>query len=449
MPEDTMIVRPFRGVRYDTTESNDLSDLIAPPYDIISEDRQEELYARSEHNFVRVELPRGLGEARYAEAACRLRGWLADGVLTRELKPAFYVLEQEFVADGRTWHRRGLFCLVRLPEATGGHVLSHEGTLPEPKADRLLLTRSCRAMTSPIMVMSGDQDGRLLELLGHVRGGPTAEARDPDGTTHRLWVVPEHSEDADYAGAVGGGPLYIADGHHRYETAVTYRDEMRDQFPEARADAAFHYALCLVNSARDDGLRVFPTHRLVSGLDETARQNLRGCMERYFDVHQQPLASDAAVDLSWLDEHQVGKPVFAAYAGEGRFCRLRAKDEAVPSTSRVVDRLDVSILHARLIDPTLAGTGCDMNSDGRVSHDSEAAGPTRRGARLTYATDAAQAVRAVDRGDYDFAFFLRPTRVSEVMAAARAGERMPGKSTYFYPKIPAGLVLSDASEEPI
>jgi uncharacterized protein (DUF1015 family) len=444
-----MIVRPFRGIRYDTTESNDLSDLIAPPYDIISEDRQEELYARSEHNFVRLELPRGPGEARYGEAARRLREWLTDGVLTRELEPAFYVLEQQFVADGRTWHRRGVFCLVRLPEAAGGHVLSHEGTLPEPKADRLLLTRSCRAMTSPVMVMSEDQDGRLLAMLGRVHGEPAAEARDPDGTTHRLWVVPKHLEDADYPRAVGGDPLYIADGHHRYETAVTYRDEMRDQFPQAPAEAAFNYALCLVNSARDDGLRVFPTHRLVSGLDETARQSLLGCMERYFDVGEQPLPSDSAVDLSWLDERQVGKPVFAAYSGEHRFWRLRAKNEALPGTSRVVDRLDVSILHARLIDPTLAGAGCEVDSDGRVSHDSEASGPTRRGARLTYATDAAQAVRAVDRGDYDFAFFLRPTRVSEVMAAARAGERMPGKSTYFYPKIPAGLVLSDASEEPI
>ncbi len=449
MPEDTAIIRPFRGIRYNTTESSDLSDLLAPPYDVISKAEQKRLYAVSRHNFVRIELPRGPSDTRYAEAARTLRAWLADGILAREGSPVFYVLEQEFVAQGRTWRRRGIFCLVRLPEAGENHVLSHEGTLPEPKADRLLLMGSCRAMTSPIMAMLADEDRRLIALLGQVTGEPTAEARDRDGVRHTLWTVSEQSVGADYAWAAENGPLYIADGHHRYETAIAYRDHMRTRLPRARSDAAFNYALCLVNSARDEGLRIYPTHRLVSGLGAAGRESLRSCMEQYFEVDETPVTDrEEAADLSWLEETTPGRPVIGAYDG-GHLYQLAGRNDAVPASDRVVDRLDVSVLHRRLIDPALAGTGCALDSNGRVSHDSEAAGPTRRGARLTYATDAAQAMRAVDRGDYDYAFFLRPTRVSEVIEAARAGERMPGKSTYFYPKIPAGLVLSDASEGPV
>lgn len=443
------IFHPFRGIRYRTPDSHDLSDLISPPFDVISEGKQAELYARSRHNFVRIELTRGEAEPRHAEAAATLVRWLERDVLAREGVPALYLLEQQFSVGKRSWKRRGVFGLVRLPEPERNYVLAHEGTLPEAKADRLLLMRACGAVTSPVMLMSEDPEGALLALLGRIGGEADAVAEDEDGVVSRLWVVRDSTLMAEMSGTIGPGPLYIADGHHRFETACTYRDHMRTMYPEAPAEAGFNHVLAFVNSARDDGLRIFPTHRLVWGLDQAGLERLRGCMERYFAVEETaPAPPEKAADLSWLEEADPERPVFGAYGG-GRLYQLAAKDDAALASERVVDRLDVSVLHRRLIDPTLAGTGCDMNSDGRVSHDSEAAGPTRRGARLTYATDAAQAVRAVDRGDYDFAFFLRPTRVSEVMAAARAGERMPGKSTYFYPKIPAGLVLSDASEEPI
>lgn len=441
------IFHAFRGIRYRTDESHDVSKLIAPPYDVISEEKQAELYARSDSNFVRIELPRGGSETRYAQAAAVLRQWLSEGVLMRHADPAFYVLEQEFAVEGRTWRRRGLFGLVRLPEGNESFVLSHEGTLPEPKADRLLVMQACRAMTSPIMLMAEDSHGALMSLLDEAGGEPQAMAAGSDGTTNRIWVIQDPEAISAASNAIGPGPLFIADGHHRFETAVAHRDEMRAAHPEAPPDAGFNHALALVNSARDEGLRIFPTHRLVSGLDEAAEENLRECMERYFEVSSDRVDDvDRWADLSWLEKAAPGKPLFGVYR-DSQLYRLAAKEAALPVGGSVVDKLDVSVLHRRLIDPTLAGVANGPKGD--ISHDSHTAGPTVRGARLTYTTDAREAMAAVNRGDYDCAFFLRPTRVSEVMAAARAGERMPGKSTYFYPKIPAGLVVSDASENPI
>jgi len=278
MSEADAIFHPFRGIHYSTDGSADLSDLICPPYDIISDRLQAELYGRSPSNFVRVELAKAEGGDRYAAAAGALSKWLAGGVLVREGRPAFYLLEQEFTVGDRSWRRRGAFGLVRLPAEGRSYVLSHEGTLAEAKADRLKLMRACQAMTSPIMLMSEDAGGRFAGALEAIDREPEAVARESSGTVDRLWILQEGELLEGLREAIGRGPLYIADGHHRFETACTYRNEMRRAHPEAPATAGFNYALALVNSAQDDGLRIFPTHRLVSGLDESARANLRHCM---------------------------------------------------------------------------------------------------------------------------------------------------------------------------
>ncbi len=443
------VFHPFRAIRYDFGRENDLSNLVSPPYDIISERRQTELYERSEHNFVRIELVRAEGATRYEEAARTLRGWLNEGVLVREQAPAIYVLEQEFVAAGRSWRRRGVFGLVRLPERNQRYVLSHEGTLSEPKADRLNLMRACRAMISPIMMMAEDERGGLMRLLEVTADGPQAQARESDGVVDRLWVLSDAAATKSFSVAIGEGPLYIADGHHRFETALTYRDEMRDLFPNAPDHAGFNHALVLVNSAQDPGLRIFPTHRLITGLGEQARRILRECMEKYFEIQKKPVSQSGDTEVAWLNEStESERHVFGAYMGNGELLRLVARVNAAPDRSGVVGNLDVSILHGLLVDPALAVAGCGEPETGRVSHDADGARSNANGARLTYTTDAAQAIAMVDRGEFDVAFFLAPTRIEDVIAAARAGERMPGKSTYFYPKVPAGLVVSDASEEP-
>jgi uncharacterized protein (DUF1015 family) len=429
------IISPFRGIRYRTGESRDLSSRIAPPYDTISGAVQAELYARDEHNFVRIELPRqevGSAEGdRYSRAAATLRAWLAEGVLARDEHPSLYLLEQQFQLDGRPWRRRGVLALVRLPEAGECYVLSHEGTLPAAREDRQRLMQACQAMTSPILVMSEDPRSQLLGLLEQPLGRPAdVTAEDADGVTHRLWTVRDSPRLEALCLAVGPGPLFIADGHHRFYTAVTNRDEMRRQSPHASPLAGFNYALALIVSARDPGLKILPTHRLISGLGATGVARLKAHMQELFEVNRWPLPeAKGLAGQPWLEGSAPDRHVFGAYCADGCYYVLTARDEMLPPSSSVVESLDVSILHRHLIEPAVAGLGAAV--------------------QLTYVTDAEQAAAAVAAGEYDCALFLRATVVSDVLAAARAGEQMPGKSTCFYPKVPAGLVASDASVEPI
>ncbi len=443
------ILSPFRGIRYRIADPRELSDLMAPPYDIISESMQTELHARHPHNFVRVELP-GDGSDRYQRAAAVLRGWLDESVLVREQTPVLYLLEQEFRVGDRVLRRRGVFGLVKLPEAGEHYVLPHEGTLSEPKADRLRLTRACRAMTSPILLMAEDPEARLIGTLKQVEEEPEAVAEDAAGVIHRVWTLRDTAATAAVCAAIGSGPLFIADGHHRFETALAFRNEMRQASPGAAPEAGFNYALSLVTSAKDDGVEILPTHRLVACPDEEGKEAMRVSMGGHFEVHRLDLPDPKSLGWQpWLEGRASDRHVFGAYCGDGSYYVLIARDDALSPSQSVVERLDVSILHRYLIDPHLSHSGPAPDADGRISHDAQTTGRACRGTRLRYVSDEEQAIAAVERGDYDFALFLRPTRVSDVMAAARAGERMPGKSTYFYPKVPAGIVISDASAEPI
>ena len=288
------ILSPFRAIRYQTSGRHDLSDLLAPPYDVVSETMQAELLALQAHNFIRVELP-GDGEGRYEAAATALKDWLAAGVLKRDSRPAVYLLEQQFRAGGRTVRRRGVFALVRLPEADEAYVLPHEGTLAAPKADRLRLMRACQAMTSPILAIHEDENAEFVALMTDVAREPDATAKDAAGVIHRVWHLPDPKTAEAICAAVGPGPLFIADGHHRFETAIAYRDEMRQLNRETASEAGFNYALALVTSARDEGLEIFPTHRLVSCPGEEAQQRVASLMREYFEVHEWPLPDPAAL----------------------------------------------------------------------------------------------------------------------------------------------------------
>jgi uncharacterized protein (DUF1015 family) len=455
MTETKPIIRPFRAIHYPFTAATQISEVMAPPFDIISEDVQAELLKRHEHNFVRVELSEGSTEesdpdSRYARAAGVLRQWLSAGVLMREGSPSLYLLEQEFSIRDETWRRRGVFGLIRLPNEGETPVLAHEGTLAAAKADRLRLMRACRAMTSPIMLMCEDETGRLAGLLHEVSRDPDAAGEDRDGIIHRVWVLTDPGVVGAICEATGPGPLFIADGHHRFETAQAHRREMRRAFPDAPPDAGFNFALGLVTSARDRNLRIFPTHRLISGLGAAGREKLRAQLGNCFDVQPRSISGDQAEDIRrWLDGAPADRHIFGAYCGDGEYSMLMARDDLLPEGASVVEGLDVSVLHRTLIDPLLTGVGAMCSEAEEITHDAHATGMAAAGARLTYTTDEREAVAAVDRGGYDCAFFLRATRVEDVIAAARAGERMPGKSTYFYPKVPAGIVLSDASEHPI
>ncbi len=385
-------VVPFRGLRYDERAAGALGTLISPPYDVISAQQHAALLARNERNFVRVELPEPT-RAGHAAASDRLRAWVHEGALRPEAAPAVYLDEHAFRLGAQTVVRTEVLVALRLYELSAGVVLPHERTFPKAKAERLELLRATRANTSPVFGMF-DGDPGVIARLGGARAAATASA-DTDGETHRLSVVTDAAAIADLRRSLADARVYIADGHHRYETALSYANERgaADGAPERFVLAA----LCALD---DPGLRILATHRVVRGGDE----QIDAAIARSFDATPIDRGGLAAGPGIVLFRH-------------GRFTRLDPRADAdrsgLPPAWRT---LPVAIAEELLL------TG---------AHDA--------GALVTYEHDTDAAVEAARDGGA--AVLLRAVDPATLRAIANAGERLPQKTTYFHPKVPAGLVV--------
>ena len=448
-------IRPFRGLRYDPLNVPDLGAVLCPPYDIIEPDQRARLAARDPRNAVHVELPVGVPggnpQAAYQHAAATFGKWQADGTLRRDDRPLVYVYEQRYsladgggqvadggrqVADGGEQVVRGFFCRLALEQfGPASGVRAHERTMAAPKEDRYRLLSAVRANLSPIVLLFDDADGTastgLLERL--TQGRPDQEGLDDGGVRHRLWAVdPAASEDAAaLLGLAGREPLTIADGHHRYETALAYRDEQRASVsaPGSAAD----YVLALLFDAQSGGLSVLPTHRVVRGVPES--DAFLTALEELFTVTRQRRSEDL---LSVLR-----RPAVAATEwGSGRLGVWTRGGGALVEVDR--ERID-GLLPAgrsealRALDVTSLSV-CLERLIGRSASDLAADG------RMVYTKDPHQAVELVDSGQADAAFVLAPTPIDAVLAVAAAGEQMPEKSTYFHPKAATGLVFNPLAE---
>src|SRR5918992_334721 len=413
-------VQPLRTLRYEPRAVGSLEAVIAPPYDVIGEAERAELLERSPFNVVEIDLPRSNGGDPYMHARDTLDAWRQQGVMVREQEPALWALQQEFTGpDGSRRRRRGFFARVRVEDYGAGRIRPHERTHPGPKEDRLRLTRATRANLSPIFSLFRDRDGAAGDALERaIAGEPFDTASDDDGTVNRLWRIGEPELIAEIQGAVADAELLIADGHHRYETARLYADEIG-------GEGEHRYVLMLLVSLSDPGLTVFPTHRLLSNLKEPeVQERLGSALKRDFEVErierdelEQPPSE--GVSFGYMDAHF--KQGF----------RLTLKDqaiadEAMPGMPDAYRRLDTAALEALVLRGTLG-----MSEDD-ISH--------LRGLDYSKSLDDARA--AVEEGRVDAAFFMRPTPVEQVREVAESGEPMPPKSTYFYPKVPTGLVFN-------
>lgn len=425
-------VRPFRALRY-AVDPADLARVIAPPYDIVGADAAAALLARDPRNVVRLDAPAEVpGEdpdERYRRAARVLAAWRGDGTLRQDPRAAVYVYEQEYALPGDRGPRRrrlGLFARVRLePFGPGSPVRRHEQTLSGPKEDRYRLLRATGVNTSPVVAMYDDASGRAAELLEIIRASaPTSEAIDDGGERHRLWVVPASDAAAEeLCRLAGAGPITIADGHHRYETALRYRDERRIGAPPDD-DPAYDHVLMLLLEPHAGRIDVLATHRIVLGLGPAGLDRLRDGLGSEFEVA--PAASAVALVEAFAAGHGEG--------GSGRF-GLWTRDGGAFLTARAsrrtgaaaVDRLDVTVLAGALE----RLTGID-------------AAAVAAGERLRYSHDAAEAIAIVDRaeGGADAAFLLHGTPAERIAAVAADGDVMPQKSTYIYPKAATGLVIN-------
>jgi uncharacterized protein (DUF1015 family) len=425
-------IRPLQTLRYDPAVVGALDGVTAPPYDVINERERTALLARSPYNVLAVDLPKhveGAGVDEYEAAGTLFEHWQREGALVREQEPALWAHTQEYTGpDGVTRTRRGFFCAVRIEEYGAGRIRPHERTHPGPKEDRLRLTRATRCNLSPIFSLYSDpRHAAWAALAPFTNEEPWGEVRDGDGTVHRIWRVGDTDVIAAARDAASGSELLIADGHHRYETAQAYAREMDAANPTAGSGAAHHFVLMCLVALEDPGLTVFATHRLVDGLDDERRAALRRTIERDFQAEEVAPESLSDIERASGENFELG----FVDAREDRALRLRLKDQAIADAalaghSEAYRHLDTGVLEATLLKGPLALTEAD------ISHLNG----------FGYARTAGDALAQLRSGAYDVAFLMRPTPVEQVKAVAEAGENMPPKSTYFFPKVLTGLLFN-------
>ena len=417
-------VQPLRALHYDPSVAGHLADVVAPPYDVIDTAQRSALLERSPFNVVAVDLPRaeGAGQDPYESARELFESWQRQGALVRDSEPALWAHTQDYAGpDGVARTRRGFFCRVRIEGYGPGRVRPHERTHPGPKEDRLRLTRATRANISPIFSLYSDPSGAAWKALAPATmEAPWGDVTDGDGTRHRLWRISDPQAIAAVQDATSEAELLIADGHHRYETMDAYAEEVG-------GEGEHRYILMCLVALEDPGLTIFPTHRLIRGLDETRRSALEAALERDFEISEiseSQLAPEPSEETTPLQMGYVN-------GRDPRSFRLRLKDQSIAETalaghSEPYRRLDTGILETLLL------KGALQMSDEDISHFNG----------MFYARDTAEAVSMVRSGEYDAAFIMRPTPVRQVRELAAEGENMPPKSTFFYPKLLTGLLFN-------
>ncbi|HEY7152057.1 MAG TPA: DUF1015 domain-containing protein [Solirubrobacterales bacterium] len=411
-------VEPFSALHYNLSEIPSLADVTAPPYDVIDPGQRAALLARSAFNVVELDLPEAPpGRDPYEHAGETLEAWKLQGILAADREPTIWALTQDYTGpDGNAYSRRGFLARVRVTEYGPGLIRPHERTQPGPKEDRLRLTRATHHNLSPIFAL---HPGTVWDRLEpHLGADPWGEVTDPDGTVHRVWRIGDPAVHDAVGATLADAELLIADGHHRYETARAYAEEVG-------GDGPHRYALVCLVSLEDPGLTVFATHRLLRDLDGDAQERLAAGIRESFEVDE---IREDALDPTGIE----GPGVFGYLDAQApRPLRLALKDpsaldQALAERSEAYRRLDAAILEELILKRTLG-----------MSNDDIAA---KRG--LGYATGAEQALRQLEGGDYQAAFLLRPTPVEQVREVAAAGETMPPKSTYFFPKLLTGIAFN-------
>ncbi len=432
-------IRAFRGFRYDLGRVGALSEVVAPPYDVIDAALQEKLYYLSPYNAIRLELTRdeptdNEHSNKYTRAAQTLREWLADNILRQDTARSLYVYEQEFTVEGRTFIRRGFMARVRLEPFGSGKIFPHEQTLSGPKEDRWKLFTATGFNISPIFGLYPDPAGEVFHHLEpRIRSAPPLAAKDHLGVVHRLWVVTDSATISQVIGAMGPKPVYIADGHHRYETGLRYLEQRRAAGEVPDDEAPANFCLMMLVGMSDPGLLILPTHRLVSGwtTSVTAAQ-LEAALAPDFDIVERTGNNpEAAWEYIQMDGAQSTLGFGTVADGQWLVAKLRDSRimaELAPEHSEAWRSLGVSILHQLVLQRLL---------------------PARVGGApvCQYVHLLSEVTQAVAQKACQLACLVPPATMAHVEQIASQGEKMPPKSTYFYPKLLTGLVFNSLKRD--
>ncbi len=421
------LVKGFKGLRFDVQKTGGIDGVVCPPYDIISEGQRQAYIKNNEYNVIRLELPKGSDP--YNDAAKILNEWTEKGILVREDKDAVYIYEEEFTAYGQRKSVKGCIVRVKIEEFEKGVILPHEFTLSKAKEDRLNLMKATNCNFSQIYALYSDEENTTTDKLDRLSDcKPDIELTDSDGVTHRMWIVTDEKDVSSICGDFADRKLYIADGHHRYETALNYRNYLRSKGLAKEGDACDYQMMMLVNMEHK-GLVVFPTHRIVRDLESFDAEKVKAECASYFDTTE--YSDTSLIEPTLRSLYDEGKKAFAMYTGDSKWTLLVLKDISVmekllPTLSEASRQLDVSVLHTLVLEKLM---GIDAENMAKQIN-------------LTYVKQSVDALNAVDSGKANCAFILNPTRISEIAAVSSAGEKMPQKSTYFYPKLITGLVMN-------
>ena len=438
---------PFRGILYNKEKAGDLSSVVAPPYDVISPQMREMLYEKTPYNIVRIDFGKehpgdNEQESCYTRAARLWKEWLRDGILIRDERPAIYLCRETYTVGGEVRVRTGFIAAVRLEDFDSGAIRPHEKTLSGPKVDRLNLLRATKANFNPIFGLYTDPSLHIERLLSETDAAhPVSNVEDEQGNRHALFRITDEDNIEAVTQKMAEQTLIIADGHHRYETALAFRNEQEARRTTHQSPLTNHqspitnhqYVMMYLTNLEHPGLTVLPAHRLLHKLPDFDETVLLAHLKQFFEIRPASTVQDL-LDRMAKVERESEQNTFGLYFGHGDFLLLTLTNRAgavalmAKNTSSAWQTLDVAIIHAILIRHLLK-----MRPE-----------VLRKGSYISYAKDALRAVEMVDQGQHQLALFLNPTKVAQVKAIAESGEVMPQKSTYFYPKLLTGLVMREA-----
>ena len=423
-------IKAFKGLRF-TEKAGAISEVCCPPYDIISPEQRTEFLTANPNNIIRLELPKTQQDDdsfdAYGAAKDYLSDWLQEEILKKDEKEGVYVYEMDFDANGQSYSVKGFVSLVKLEEFSKGVILPHEETLSKAKTDRFNLMCATGCNFSQIYSLYMDEDGGAFAIINEAsKGEPDVKFTDKDGVTHKMWCVYDQAAIAALCAKMADKKLYIADGHHRYETSLNDKKFCHDNMQEP--ENSDYVCMMLVNM-ENDGLVVFPTHRIVRDLPDFDYNAVVERCKDYFEIT--PYLNREKGEKGLADAYDAGKKAFVLFNGDNNYTLMVLKDQAVmeqlmPGCSKALCGLDVSVLHTLVLERIFGIDKANMANQ----------------VNLTYTRSADEAISAVDQKRANCCFLLNPTRVSEIRDVAAAGEKMPQKSTYFYPKLITGLVMN-------
>jgi len=440
---------PFKGISYNKRVAKNMSTLMTPPYDVISKEDQEKFYNANHYNVIRLILGKDFpGDSdinnKYIRAAKFFESWLKHGILLEDEAPCIYVYEQRYSHKKQKFVRRGFISLLRLEELGQSKVYPHENTLSKPKADRLELMKICSAQLEPIFGIYSDKKEKIEKILRKIiKRKPTIEVTDDKKIKHRLWKVEKKPLIKKIAKEMADKVVFIADGHHRYEATLKFRDEMKDRYQRFSGDELYNHIMMYFTHIENKGLNIFPIHRLIHNLPERDIGSLEDAIKKFFEVQEFGFTRKTEKNqrkklMRKLEQEGKTKHAFGLYVrGQNKYYLMTLKDEKImdkllkDGKPKEWRKLDVVIIHTVFINHILG-----ISDEGVSKEDN-----------ITYVKDENEAFDLVKEGKHQMALLLNATKVDQIVEIASEKELMPQKSTYFYPKLLTGLVMNKINQE--